>query len=194
MQWHGTWGASADIVYDPCDPTWVNPSSCISLFQFMIRQQVLKLYRQILRTVYKIQDDASRKELLEWARHDFRKYKGLQDEVYFSQLMCQLWSTFDDQVQHRPQEKIFVLYDYWYMPYLAACMTLGTIRMPYLGWVLIIFDLNLKLFYIPPLLHMLNVTYCIFLTQEAIKMMLTMGHKHLKELQSAIDLARWWTE
>lgn len=46
----------------------------------MLRQEVLKLYREIFRTVRKVPDINSRKELIDWARHDFRLNKNQTDE------------------------------------------------------------------------------------------------------------------
>lgn len=52
-----------------------------TLRQFLIRAEVLKLYRQILRTLKNVQDSGQKKELLEWARHDFRSNAKLTDEA-----------------------------------------------------------------------------------------------------------------
>lgn len=53
----------------------------------MLRQEVLKLYRDILRTIKQIPDDNSRNELKEWARHDFRMNKHKTDELTIKNLM-----------------------------------------------------------------------------------------------------------
>lgn len=47
----------------------------------MVRAEVLKLYRNILRTVRQIPDEHYRKEMAKWARDDFKKNKNLTDEV-----------------------------------------------------------------------------------------------------------------
>lgn len=47
----------------------------------MLRQQVLKLYRSFLRTIRDVPDEESRKELVEWARSDFKNNKHHTDEV-----------------------------------------------------------------------------------------------------------------
>ena len=52
-----------------------------SLFQFMIRSEVLKLYRDILRSVRKIPDEYYREEMARWVRRDFKNNKHLTDEV-----------------------------------------------------------------------------------------------------------------
>jgi hypothetical protein len=47
----------------------------------MLRQQVLKLYRSILRAIRTVPDEQSKKELLEWARSDFKNSKHHTEEV-----------------------------------------------------------------------------------------------------------------
>jgi hypothetical protein len=47
----------------------------------MLRQQVLKLYRSVLRAIRNSPDEQSKKELLEWARSDFKSNKHQTDEV-----------------------------------------------------------------------------------------------------------------
>lgn len=49
--------------------------------KFMLRTEVLKLYRNILRTVRKIPDEHYRNEMRQWARDDFKKQKHLTDEL-----------------------------------------------------------------------------------------------------------------
>ena len=48
----------------------------------MVRSEVLKLYRDILRTVRKIPDEYYREEMARWARRDFKTNKHLTDEVH----------------------------------------------------------------------------------------------------------------
>lgn len=52
--------------------------------QFVIRSEVLKLYRDLLRAVKQIPDEYYRKEMRQWARDDFKKNKHLTDEVCLS--------------------------------------------------------------------------------------------------------------
>ena len=61
-------------------------NACVTMyifysFQFMLRSEVLKLYRDILRTVRKIPDDHYREEMKIWAQQDFKKNMHLTDEV-----------------------------------------------------------------------------------------------------------------
>ena len=54
----------------------------------MLRADVLKLYREILRTVRLIPDEHYRKEMAKWARDDFKKNKDLTDEVRCNVIWC----------------------------------------------------------------------------------------------------------
>lgn len=47
----------------------------------MLRQQVLSLYRKILRTIKKVPDNQYQAELRDWARTDFKNNAHHQDEV-----------------------------------------------------------------------------------------------------------------
>ncbi|XP_071051666.1 LYR motif-containing protein 2 [Onthophagus taurus] len=53
----------------------------MNLKQFMLRQQVLRLYRRILRTIKEVPDKTHQKELLDWARSDFKNNSHHTDEV-----------------------------------------------------------------------------------------------------------------
>ncbi|XP_023160033.1 LYR motif-containing protein 2 [Drosophila hydei] len=63
------------------------PKAALSLKQFMLRQEVLKLYREIWRTTRLVPDQHSRRELREWARHDFKANRNQNDEVAIKMLM-----------------------------------------------------------------------------------------------------------
>lgn len=47
----------------------------------MLRQEVLKLYRDIFRTIRQVPDPNSRLELRDWARADFRAHLHHTDEL-----------------------------------------------------------------------------------------------------------------
>jgi len=47
----------------------------------MLIQEVLKLYKDIYRTINQIPDELSRKEMKRWLSDDFRKNKELKDEI-----------------------------------------------------------------------------------------------------------------
>lgn len=53
----------------------------------MLRQQVLKLYRDIFRTIKHVPSESSRHELKEWARSDFRANMHHTDEITIKMVM-----------------------------------------------------------------------------------------------------------
>lgn len=55
--------------------------SCIHILQFMLRQEAIKLFRDLLRTIKQIPDKESQKELRDWVRRDFELHKKYTDEV-----------------------------------------------------------------------------------------------------------------
>lgn len=59
----------------------------LNLKQFMLRQQVLKLYRDIYRTINKIPDESSRKDLKVWLHTDFKNNKTLTEEIAIKMAM-----------------------------------------------------------------------------------------------------------
>ncbi|XP_046984790.1 LYR motif-containing protein 2 [Schistocerca americana] len=59
----------------------------MNLKQFMLRQKVLKLYRDILREIRRVPDEGSKAELRLWARSDFRKYQNEKDEYAIKMLI-----------------------------------------------------------------------------------------------------------
>ena len=64
----------------------------LTLKEFMLRQEVLKLYRNLFRTIGKIPDPVQRKEVADWIRSDFRTYaksSSLKDEDHVKSLLFQ---------------------------------------------------------------------------------------------------------
>ncbi|KAG5667949.1 hypothetical protein PVAND_015909 [Polypedilum vanderplanki] len=55
--------------------------TAMNLKQFMLRQEVLKLYRDLIRTINKVPDESSRNELRQWLREDFKANKNQTDEI-----------------------------------------------------------------------------------------------------------------
>lgn len=53
----------------------------------MLRQEVLKLYRDIFRTIRSVPDANSQQELRAWARHDFRVNQQQTDEVAIKMML-----------------------------------------------------------------------------------------------------------
>lgn len=62
--------------------------------KFLIRREVLKVYKDIIKYVNRIDDATYRVELTKWARHDFRMNKKLTDQVNYFVLSVNL-SQFD---------------------------------------------------------------------------------------------------
>ncbi|XP_045450025.1 LYR motif-containing protein 2 [Melitaea cinxia] len=63
------------------------PKSTLNLKQFLLRQEVLKLYRDIFRTIRKVSDERTRMEMKEWARTDFRNNKHHTDETTIKSML-----------------------------------------------------------------------------------------------------------
>ncbi|KPI95875.1 LYR motif-containing protein 2 [Papilio xuthus] len=63
------------------------PKTTLNLKQFLLRQEVLKLYRDIFRTLRKISDESTRSELKDWARSDFRNNKHHRDETAIKSML-----------------------------------------------------------------------------------------------------------
>uniref|UniRef100_A0A7G3AIT2 LYR motif-containing protein 2 n=1 Tax=Lutzomyia longipalpis TaxID=7200 RepID=A0A7G3AIT2_LUTLO len=59
----------------------------LTLKQFMLRQEVLRLYREIFRTIRRVPDLGSRTELQEWARRDFRGNSHHTDETTIKMML-----------------------------------------------------------------------------------------------------------
>uniref|UniRef100_A0A8C6J9D5 LYR motif-containing protein 2 n=1 Tax=Melopsittacus undulatus TaxID=13146 RepID=A0A8C6J9D5_MELUD len=57
------------------------PPGALNLKQFLRRQQVLQLYRKILRAIREVPAEADRRYLKDWAREEFRRNKDATDEV-----------------------------------------------------------------------------------------------------------------
>ncbi|NXJ78762.1 LYRM2 protein, partial [Trogon melanurus] len=67
--------------------SWCSPLS--PLHQFLRRQQVLQLYRKILRAVREVPAEADRRYLKDWAREEFRRNKDATDEDAIRMMITQ---------------------------------------------------------------------------------------------------------
>eukprot|EP00094_Tigriopus_californicus_P005924 TCALIF_05708-PA protein Name:"Similar to lyrm2 LYR motif-containing protein 2 (Xenopus tropicalis)" AED:0.54 eAED:0.54 QI:0/0/0/0.33/1/1/3/0/90 len=47
---------------------------------FMLRQEVLKLYRSFLRTAYQLPDHKQRSDVVDWVRSDFKANRGIDPQ------------------------------------------------------------------------------------------------------------------
>ncbi|XP_033846966.1 LYR motif-containing protein 2 [Periophthalmus magnuspinnatus] len=55
------------------------PTAALSLKQFLQRQKVLGIYRNMLRTIREVPDAADQKYLRNWAREEFKRNKNATD-------------------------------------------------------------------------------------------------------------------
>jgi len=53
----------------------------LTLKQFLVRRQVLQLYKDLLKGAYKIGDESSRDGIVIWIRSDFKVNKSLANEI-----------------------------------------------------------------------------------------------------------------
>ncbi|XP_045499119.1 LYR motif-containing protein 2 [Colias croceus] len=63
------------------------PKNAMGLKQFLLRQEVLKLYRDIFRTLRKVPDKSTRDELRDWAKTDFKNNKHHTDETVIKSML-----------------------------------------------------------------------------------------------------------
>ncbi|XP_034937709.1 LYR motif-containing protein 2 [Chelonus insularis] len=59
----------------------------MDLKQFMVRQQVLTLYRKILRTIKQVPNEQDREYLKNWATSEFKGNKKIADEFAIKSLI-----------------------------------------------------------------------------------------------------------
>ncbi|XP_072036678.1 LYR motif-containing protein 2-like [Amphiura filiformis] len=64
-------------------------TQAMSLKHFLLRQQVLALYRDIQRTLRKVPDAKDREELHRWARDEFKRNKHHTDEMAIKMMLTQ---------------------------------------------------------------------------------------------------------
>lgn len=70
-----------------------------SIFQFLLRRQVLALYREALRIVREEGSPDNQKQLKDWIRYEFDSKRGLTDPVIIPFILFNLFSfnSFDQQ-------------------------------------------------------------------------------------------------
>ncbi|KAM7367531.1 hypothetical protein PAMP_013821 [Pampus punctatissimus] len=79
------------------------PSAALSLKQFLQRQRVLGIYRNMLRTIRQVPAETDRKYLRDWAREEFKRNKDATDQVHTSSSSTQ--TAHLDQVSHRTEQQ-----------------------------------------------------------------------------------------
>ncbi|CAM9907874.1 unnamed protein product [Bubo scandiacus] len=65
------------------------PPGALSLKQFLRRQQVLQLYRKILRAIRDVPAEADRHYLKDWVREEFRRNKDATEEDAIRMMITQ---------------------------------------------------------------------------------------------------------
>uniref|UniRef100_A0A8C6H2V8 LYR motif-containing protein 2 n=1 Tax=Mus spicilegus TaxID=10103 RepID=A0A8C6H2V8_MUSSI len=65
------------------------PPAALTLKQFMRRQQVLLLYRKILRAIRQVPSDSDQKYLQDWARKEFKRNKSATEEDTIRMMITQ---------------------------------------------------------------------------------------------------------
>ncbi|KAM6406985.1 LYR motif-containing protein 2 [Pluvialis apricaria] len=65
------------------------PPGALNLKQFLRRQQVLRLYRDILRALRRVPAEADRRYLKDWAREEFRRNKDATEEDAIRMMITQ---------------------------------------------------------------------------------------------------------
>uniref|UniRef100_A0AC11DJ87 Uncharacterized protein n=1 Tax=Ovis aries TaxID=9940 RepID=A0AC11DJ87_SHEEP len=65
------------------------PPATLTLKQFMRRQQVLLLYRRILKAIRQVPNDSDRKYLKDWAREEFKRNKSATEEDTIRMMITQ---------------------------------------------------------------------------------------------------------
>ena len=77
----------------------------------MLRQEVLKLYREVLRTARKVDKD-QRTEIIQWARSDFEVHRSQTNEVLPS-FPHFFHVVFTNSLYRKPSEAFFLMGNKW---------------------------------------------------------------------------------
>ncbi|KAM7060716.1 LYR motif-containing protein 2 [Molothrus aeneus] len=65
------------------------PPAALTLKQFLRRQQVLQLYRKILRAIREVPAEQDRRYLKDWAREEFKRNKDATEEDAIRMMITQ---------------------------------------------------------------------------------------------------------
>ncbi|XP_029281351.1 LYR motif-containing protein 2 [Cottoperca gobio] len=65
------------------------PSAALSFKQFLQRQRVLGIYRNMMRTIRQVPDKADRKYLSDWARDEFKRNKNATEQDAIRMMITQ---------------------------------------------------------------------------------------------------------
>ncbi|XP_037100682.1 LYR motif-containing protein 2 [Syngnathus acus] len=65
------------------------PSTALSLKQFLQRQNVLGIYRKMLRTIKHVPNETDRKYLKDWAKSEFKRNQNTTDQDAIRMMITQ---------------------------------------------------------------------------------------------------------
>ncbi|XP_051730698.1 LYR motif-containing protein 2 [Ctenopharyngodon idella] len=72
------------------------PPAALSFKQFLQRQKVLGIYRDLLRTIRKIPLESDRRYLRDWAREEFKRNKSETDQDVIRMMITQAHNHLED--------------------------------------------------------------------------------------------------
>lgn len=136
----------------------------IRLAKFLHRQNVLGIYRNMLRTIRRVPDEADRKFLRDWAREEFHRNKNVTHEVHSC---CFFHFCFTRSTK-------------------SHCVIRSEVR--YRSKKI---NSEQHLSFSPLGLNVQTVLFnvSVWSVQDAIRMMITQASNHLAELQKSLALA-----
>ncbi|KAI7800089.1 LYR motif-containing protein 2 [Triplophysa rosa] len=65
------------------------PPDALTLKQFLQRQRVLGMYRDLLRSIRKVPNESDRRYLRDWAREEFKRNKSETDQDVVRMMITQ---------------------------------------------------------------------------------------------------------
>eukprot|EP01135_Chromosphaera_perkinsii_P005159 Nk52_evm7s319 gene=Nk52_evmTU7s319 len=69
-----------------------------SLKEFMVRREVLQLYRDVFRATRKVPDEKSKAYLRKWARDDIERYRNVDDKHKIRHLLFEGRKALDELI------------------------------------------------------------------------------------------------
>ncbi|XP_062323359.1 LYR motif-containing protein 2 [Osmerus eperlanus] len=72
------------------------PHAALTLKQFLQRQKVLGLYRNMMKTIRQVPDEEDRKYLKDWARDEFKRNKNATNQDAIRMMITQANNHLED--------------------------------------------------------------------------------------------------
>ncbi|XP_051952400.1 LYR motif-containing protein 2 [Xyrauchen texanus] len=72
------------------------PPAALSLKQFLQRQKVLGVYRNLFRIIRKIPDESDRRYMRDWAREEFKRNKSETNQDVIRMMITQAQNHLED--------------------------------------------------------------------------------------------------